>query len=192
MRLRNSAEGYGALTMAYHWVVVALFACQFLSAAVMTRLGPDGVALGMTQDGLYNWHKSIGLVALAFALLRIANRRAGELPPWAPTLSERERAFVHRAEQVLYAAMIIMPVSGLVYVMSGGYGVRLFGVYELPRPLPAWPLLAQGAKWTHVLAGWALSIALAGHIGLVLRHQLFLRDGLLRRMLPVRGHRPQR
>jgi cytochrome b561 len=29
-------------------------------------------------------------------------------------------------------------------------------------------------------------LALAGHLGLVLRHQLILKDGLLHRMLPAR------
>jgi cytochrome b561 len=68
--------------------------------------------------------------------------------------------------------------------MAGGYGVTLFGLWELPNPTGQWPMLAAIAKWTHVLAGWALLLALAGHMGLVLRHQLILRTGLLHRMLP--------
>jgi cytochrome b561 len=182
MGLRNSAAGYGALTKFYHWTIVALFAIQFVSASVMTRLGS-----GPTQDATYNWHKSIGLVALLVAVLRLANRRVGELPPWAPTLSEAERAFVHRAEQILYAAMLIMPLSGFAYVMTGGYGVRLFGAFDLPNPLPVSPPLATAAKWTHVLAGWALTFTVLGHVVLVLRHQVIHKDGLLARMLPVRS-----
>lgn len=186
MRLFNSSAGYGALTKTLHWGVAALFAFQFLSASIMTRLDAKGSALGVTQAGYYNWHKTIGLIALVLAVARVLARKAGSLPPWAPTLSGGEKRFIHRAEQVLYGAMFAMPVSGFVYVMAGGYGVLLFGSWPVPNPIGPSPALATAAKWVHVLAGWGLTLALAGHIGLVLRHQFWLRDGLLWRMLPGR------
>ncbi len=184
MTLLNTQDGYGALTKLFHWLVVALFAFQFAAANIMLRIDAGGTALGLSQDTYYNWHKSIGLVALVVAVLRLVARKHGELPPWAPGLSEAERKFVHRAEQVLYAAMFAMPVSGYLYVMAGGYGVNLFGVLNLPNPIGAWPALAFVAKWIHILASYALLLALAGHLGLVLRHHLILKDGLLYRMLP--------
>lgn len=186
MAIFNSATGYGALTKWLHWLIAALFAFQYVAAHIMTRMGPDGSALGVGQNTYYNWHKSIGLVALALAVARIVNRRTGELPPWAPTLNDTERAFIHRAEQVLYAGMLMMPVSGFFYVMAGGYGVKLFGAWDLPNPIGAVSWLASLAKWVHIAGGWIIVVALAGHIGLVLRHQFMLRDGLLRRMLPGR------
>jgi cytochrome b561 len=188
MAFQNTKQSYGALTKICHWLIVGLFAFQFAAASVMLRLGPDETFLGATQAGTYNWHKSIGLVALLVAIVRLWNRRQGELPPWAPTLGAGEQRFIHRAEQVLYTAMLLMPISGFVYVMAGGYGVHLFGTWHLRNPIPpalqAWKPLALAAKWVHIACGWALLLALAGHIGLVLRHQLVLKDGLLDRMLP--------
>jgi cytochrome b561 len=184
MALLNTQDGYGALTKLLHWAIVALFAFQFAAANMMLRIGPDETTLGLTQDHYYNWHKSIGLVALVVAVFRLLARRSGQLPDWAPTLSAPERKFVHRAEQVLYTAMFVMPISGYLYVMAGGYGVSLFGVVDLGNPIGEVESLATAAKWTHILSSYALLLALAGHIGLVLRHQLLLKDGLLRRMLP--------
>lgn len=186
MTLHNTADGYGALTKGLHWLLVALLAFQFAAANIMLRLDASGTALGLTQAAYYNWHKSIGLVALVVAVLRLLARRSGQLPDWAPTLSERERGFIHRAEQVLYAAMFVMPVSGFVYVMAGGYGVNLFGMWDLPNPIGARPALAAAAKWTHIVSAYILVLTLAGHIGLVLWHTLVLKDGLIRRMLPRR------
>jgi hypothetical protein len=40
-----------------------------------------------------------------------------------------------------------------------------------------WQSLATAAKWTHIAGSVALLLALAGHVGVVLRHQLL-------RMLP--------
>ena len=184
MALLNTKDGYGGLTKFLHWLVVVLFAFQFVAGNIMTRIGAQETALGLTQDTYYNWHKSIGLIALAVAVFRLLGRSSGELPPWAPALTAFERGFVHRAEQVLYAAMFVMPVSGFLYVMAGGYGVRLFGLAELPNPIGAQKQLAVLAKWLHIVSSWVLLGTLAGHIGLVLRHQLFLKDRLLHRMLP--------
>ena len=187
MTLLNTQEGYGSLTKLLHWLIVALFAFQFAAANIMLRIDADETALGITQATYYNWHKSIGLIALVVAVCRLLARRSGQLPDWAPGLSAGERKFVHRAEQVLYAAMFVMPISGYLYVMAGGYGVNLFGVINLPNPIGAWQPLAVAAKWTHIVSAYVLVLALAGHLGLVLRHQLILKDGLLRRMLPRRS-----
>ena len=191
MGLLNDGTSYGALTKTLHWLMVALFAFQYVAAAIMVRLDETGRVLGLGQSDYYNWHKSIGLVALAVAVARILNRRAGRLPDWAPTLSNGEKVFIHRAEQVLYTAMVVMPISGFVYVMAGGYGVRLFGVMDLANPIGVSGALAAIGKWVHVGAAYVLLAAIAGHVGLVLRHQLLMRDGLIRRMLPGRCPPPK-
>jgi cytochrome b561 len=183
-RLLNTKADYGELTKFLHWLVVALFALQFSSSSIMARVGPNETTLGLTQATFYNWHKSIGLVALIVAVVRLLARKSGQLPDWAPTLSVGERRFAHRAEQLLYTAMFVMPVSGFLYVMAGGYGVRLFGALDLANPIGEHAWLAAAAKWTHVVTGYVILAALAGHVGLVLRHQLVLKDRLLHRMSP--------
>jgi cytochrome b561 len=183
VRLLNSSAGYGALTKLFHWLVAGLFALQIGSGLVMTRLGEGARVAGLAGDDLYNWHKTIGLLALLVALARIQVRRMGELPPWAPTLTMLERRIVHRAEQALYGAMLIMPVSGFIHVMAGGYGVLLAGLVALPNPIGKWQSLAELGQVLHMIGGITLGLALAAHLGVVLRHALWLRDGLLRRML---------
>jgi cytochrome b561 len=184
--LLNTAAGYGALTKVFHWLVVVLFAIQLGSGLVMTRLEEGGTAAGLAGDDLYNWHKTIGLLALVVALARIQARRMGELPPWAPGLTEAEKRIVHRAEQLLYLAMVLMPVSGFLHVMAGGYGVLLAGVVALPNPIGKWEPLAEAGRVLHMVGAIMLGLALAAHLGVVLRHAVLLRDGLLRRMLPGR------
>ena len=184
MALFNSPAGYGSLTKALHWAVAALFLAQYASATVMMRTpAGDATMLGMSQATGYNWHKSLGLLALLLAVARILNRRTGELPPWAPTITPIEQKIIHRAEQLRYAAMIVMPVSGFVFVMAGGYGVRLFGIADLPNPIGSAPFLANLARWVHVASAFALLLPLGAHLAIVLAHQLGLKDGLLRRML---------
>ena len=186
MAILNSSHGYGSLTKLLHWLIVGLFALQYTSAAIMLRTPAEATTLGIGQSAAYNWHKSLGLVALIVTVARLLNRRAGELPPWAPTLTPLEQMTIHRAEQLLYAAMLVMPLSGLLYVMAGGYGVRLFGLVDLPNFVPASAAVAGLARWVHVAAAMLLILPLGTHLGIVLAHHLGLKDGLLARMLPAR------
>ena len=68
MPILNSTLGYGALTKLFHWLIALLFALQYLSAMIMLRTPAEATTLGMDQATYYNWHKSLGLVALAVAV----------------------------------------------------------------------------------------------------------------------------
>ena len=186
MGMTNSAAGYGSLTKLFHWLIVCLFALQYVGGNIMTGIDFTQSFAGLSSAFYYNWHKSLGLVALVVAVARIINRQRGRLPDWAPTLSRREHKVIHRVEQVFYLAMLVMPISGWLYVMWGNYGVHLFGIWEMPRPLPRNDTLRDVAKGIHLVAGWVLLGALATHLFVVLGHQIYVRDGLLRRMLPGR------
>lgn len=186
MTLTNTSSSYGAFTKLFHWIIVLLFAWQFFSGNVMTGMERGEVVVTLTQNDYYNWHKSIGLVALLIAVFRLLNRYLGQLPGWAPTLSGGEKKVIHRLEQALYLAMFIMPVSGYIYVMGGGYGVLLFGEWKLPDPIGKSEALAFYGKWIHIIAGYVLAAAVAGHLFIVFRHQFFMKDGLIYRMLPAR------
>jgi cytochrome b561 len=185
MPLLNTREGYGGLTKAFHWITVGLFAFQLLSALIMLRLDEHGSVVGLGANAWYNAHKTLGLVALAVACGRLWARRQGRLPDWAPTLTSPEKRVVHRAEQALYVAMFLMPISGFVFTMAAGYGVQLAGIWSIPNPIGKWEALGEAARLTHVGCGIMLALALAAHLAVVLRH-VWQGDGLLRRMLPRR------
>jgi cytochrome b561 len=189
MSLRNSPAGYGALTKLFHWLIALLILLQYISANIMLRTSTEAKTLGLGQGTYYNWHKSLGLVVLLVMLARLTNRWVGKLPPWAPTLTTLEQIIVHRTEQVLYGTLLIVPLSGFVYVMAGNYGVLLFGLWDLPNPIGTAPLMAKVALWVHVGFATLLLLPLGTHLGLVLGHQFGLRDRLIHRMLPGRTTR---
>lgn len=187
MQWRNTEAHYGAITKAFHWSILALLVYQYVVAIMMIWTERDETFWGFSQGTLYNWHKSIGLVVLLIAIARLSWRTLTPLPEWAATLSEGERRFGHRIEQVLYVALLVMPVSGYLRVMAGGYGIVLFGAWPLPNPIGKEPVLAWIGKWTHDVMAYALLAAVAGHVGLVLKHQVVAKDRLLQRMLPSVG-----
>jgi len=187
MPLLNDSKRYGAITKFFHWIIVTLFAFQYAAGYTMTSLGAKDTALGFTQANYYNWHKSIGLIALGFAIFRLLNRHFNQLPNWAPNLTKTDKKLMHYYENWLYFAMFLMPVSGYIYVMAGGYGVHFLEMTHLPNPIGKWPLVADIAKWTHILSSYEILVALVAHMSVVLRHHFILNDGILWRMLPGRG-----
>lgn len=175
MPLLSTSEAYGSLNKWAHWGIVALFGAQVFSGLLMTRLPFEGGALGVSTNDWYNWHKTLGLIALAVALGRMALRRWGGLPEWAAALTEADRRLAHRLEQGLYLAMLLLPLSGFLHVMAGGYGVQFASLFALPNPIGKVEWLGEVGRVAHIAGGVLLAVALAGHVWLVLRRGLLAR-----------------
>jgi cytochrome b561 len=111
--------------------------------------------------GLPELHVLLGLSILALGFVRVAWRRAGSLPPWAPALSAGERTLEAWLEKALLALLFVIPITGLVLVGSGE---------------DDWLPL-------HVAAHIAFFVVVGLHVGLVLKHTVLQRDGHLSRML---------
>jgi cytochrome b561 len=182
--MRNSASRYGAVTKILHWTVFVLLLNQFVAAAAMLNTAEGEATAGFTRDGLYQWHKSVGLVVLAVVLVRFIWRKTTPLPDWAPNLSAGEKRTIHRLEQVLYACMFLMPISGFVFVMAGDYPLNFFGLGEVPNFVGVNETMALIARWTHGLTAAFLAATLFVHWGVVFRHQWIHRDRYPHRMLP--------
>jgi len=123
----------------------------------------SGVVTGnAVEDGLTlpELHVSLGLLVIVLAAARLLWRRTTPLPPWAEHLSHRERRLEGRLEKLMLALLVAVPASGLL-------------------------LVAAGDEWlpVHVTAQIAFLVAVALHVGLVLRHTVVRRDRHLSRML---------
>jgi cytochrome b561 len=185
MPFMNTSAGYGLVTKALHWVIVAIMSVQFGVGYLITRVDDDLYESipGLSEDRLFAVHMSLGASVLFLALLRLTWRKATPLPPWAPTLSHFERRYEHRVEQVLYVLMLAIPISGVLAAMADGKDVVFFGAIELP------PLISEDSDLDDLTVGFhiaghlAFFAAFALHVGLVIKHQLVNRDRLLNRML---------
>jgi cytochrome b561 len=182
--MMNTDTRYGPVTKALHWVLFLLLLNQFAVAAAMLNTPDWDTTAGFTQGALYEWHKSIGLVALAAASVRYLWRRTTPLPDWAPNLSTVEKRTIHAVERALYTCMFLMPVSGFVFVMAGGFGVVLFGRWDLPNVIGKHPALARTAELTHEASAVLLALALVAHWVVILRHHRVHKDRYVHRMLP--------
>ena len=179
------SEGFGVVAKVLHWGMMLALGAQFVVGYAMERAddlldGPVDLWLGGEDDRLLVVHVVLGVAILGLAVVRVAWRKVAGLPPWAETLSHRERHFAHRVEQVLYGMMFLIPITGLALVLISGEDWDLNGgEWVAPREWIDDDVLLPA----HIAAHLVFFGALIAHVGLVLKHQLVDRDGLLRRML---------
>lgn len=76
------------------------------------------------------------MVILAIVVIRYTWRKTTRLPDWSTGLADWEKKLIHWYEKRFYWAMFLMPLSGYLFVESGGFGVQFFGVTRLPVSYP--------------------------------------------------------
>jgi len=174
----DQARAYGATARWLHWLTVGALATQFSIGYLMDaddsgrgrgrgrgrgegsghgrgrgRGGDDDSLLGEGWN-VVTTHVALGLLILLLAVLRVFWRRASGLPPWAERLSEGDRRLVILTERTLLTLLFVVPITGLSLVLGDDDWLPV-----------------------HVTAHIAFFVALAAHVGIVLRR------GLLPRML---------
>ncbi len=172
--MEDSKQRYGKVSMAFHWGMAVLIGWQLL------KLG-DRIAEGEHWIGqtLVPWHISIGTLLLGLIVLRLfwmASQRRHR-PAHDPATAWLLKA----GHGLLFAGMLAMPLTGVLAMVGGGYGLTAFGI----------ELIAEGGEvaWAAAIGGlhspiaWALTALIIGHIAMALFHHVIRRDDTLRRMI---------
>lgn len=176
---RNTATGYGGVSIALHWLMLVLLAAVY---ACMELRGyfPRGSAI---REGMKTWHFMLGMAVLALVMVRLAARWAGPTPGIAPA----PPAWQHRLAQLmhmgLYALMIGMPLLGWLTLSAQGKAVPFFGL-QLPPLVAQSKELAELVKDVHEAGATAGYVLIGLHAAAALWHHYAVRDNTLRRMLP--------
>jgi cytochrome b561 len=92
---------------------------------------------------------------------------------------------------LLYAALIVMGVSGYVRVIAGGFPIELLNAMGVPPLIGKDEGLAEVAKAIHATAKYVLILLIAVHVAAASNHALVLRDGVFSRMWPPFSPRKQ-
>lgn len=174
----NTQEHYGLISIFLHWSIALLFVLLVMLGLSMTRM-----ADGDDKWWLYSLHKSLGFTVMGLILLRIFWRLSQAAPPLPHHLKPWEMLAARITHGGLYALMLILPISGYLDSVAGGYKTQFWGL-EVPHLVSTDKALAELALAVHVYASYALYLLLALHVSAALKHHFILRDCVLRRMLP--------
>jgi cytochrome b561 len=156
-----AVAGYSRTQIALHWIVAGLIAVNIIFE--------DGIKAGWEaiEDGgapVYDagvlTHIGVGVAVLALACWRLSLRFTRGVPDLPAGQSAPMRLAAHLGHWALYAAMIMVPVVGLMAWF--GASEALAELHELGKPV--------------------FIVLVAGHVAAALWHQFVRRDGLMDRM----------
>ena len=179
MQLRNSTSRYSWVSIFLHWgVALAVF-------------GLFALGLWMVGLGYYDpWrkagpdiHKSIGLILLAFMVLRVLWRFISPPPPTLSSYSPMTRLGAKLGHAFLYVCLFAVMIAGYLISTAEGVGIPVFDWFEVPALVSGLPDQADNAGAIHLYLAWALVIFSGLHALAALKHHFIDRDVTLKRML---------
>lgn len=169
--------GFSRLSIALHWLMLILLAAVY-ACIELRELYPRGSDI---REGFKTWHFMLGLSVFVLVWIRLIARWR---TPWLavePGWTRWAAAAVHLA---LYAGMIGLPLLGWLVLSAGGDAIPYLGL-SLPPLIAPDEALAGQLKDLHATIGEAGYWLIGLHALAAVFHHQVLKDGTLRRMLPM-------
>jgi cytochrome b561 len=201
---KPAPDRYTSVAIALHWII-ALSILFMLPLGFWMHRAITNPALSQTTFAAFQLHKSLGLTILALSLVRLAWRLGHKPPPLNPEMPAWEKAAATATHWIFYAAIIIMPLTGWLYV-STDWSVQYDRVFAIPTlwfglvQIPDLPGFANATEETRRAAGntfftahsvlaYAALALIALHVAAALKHHFINKDDTLAHMAPpARGN----
>ena len=170
-------QKYDRFSVLLHWLMAVVLIGQMALGMWMLGLPKDASGLRM---GWFNVHKSWGMVLGLLVLVRLAwaLRRPRVAPLDQPRALQLLASSAHR---LLYALMLLLPLSGFLGSVFSGYPIRFFGLV-LPKFVERWELGKVVMSGLHQWGSWALLLLVVLHVAAFVQHQFILKHPVLQRM----------
>ena len=167
-----------------HWAIALAVIVVLCIGLYLGNFDGDRALRGSLRD----FHKATGVLILVFGAWRVLWRLFQGFPAAVATLPGWQMTAAKITHWVLLAAVIVMPISGLLKTLFAGYPVSVYGIFSIPAPEKVeW--IRDLAGQVHGIGGWVLLVALLLHVGGAMKHHFIARDATLVRMLTGRSTR---
>lgn len=160
-----------------HWMM----AIAILSAIPIGVVMGD-VKQGPFQNALYDLHKSLGVLVLILALVRVALKRSQGVPAPADELSDSQLRAATSVHHALYALMIVVPLLGFVANSFYGAAIPFFWLFTIPTFTPHNEDIAGMIFQLHTALAILFGILIVVHIAAALHHRFIRKDSVFSRM----------
>lgn len=174
----TAGSRYTRVAIWLHWLI-GLAVIANIGLAMLTEDMPRE-----THRAAMDVHKALGIAVLGLTILRILWRLGHKPPPLPTTTPAWQRLFAGVVHFLFYALLILLPLSGWVWMSAAGRPIDFFGVATIPTIVAANEGLADVMHDRHEVLGLAMLGLAAVHILAALKHQFVDRNGLMGRMNP--------
>ncbi|MBY0466901.1 MAG: cytochrome b [Burkholderiales bacterium] len=167
---------YSTFSIGVHWAAVVLLPVAATLGWYMVSIEDDPGA-----DWYFAQHKSWGLVFALLLVVRLVWRLLNRPEPLPLVMPKWQQWLASGTQVLLYALMVLVPLTGYLGASHTEPGVQLFGT-----SLPVWAVPSHDtAEWLfeiHEAMIWALGTLVAVHVAGALKHLLIDKDGVFLRM----------
>lgn len=167
---------YSTPAILLHWLLAVLISFMAALGWYMMSIEDDP-----GSDWYFNLHKSVGLIVFTLVALRAVWRlthRPLALPPSVPGWQAQLATIT---QYLLYACMVLMPLTGYLGASLSKHGVAFFGT-QLPVWLTPDHDTAELFFNAHGVIVWILVALVVLHAAGGLKHLLINRDQVFQRM----------
>jgi cytochrome b561 len=179
MTPKADLTAYSGRQKIFHWIVAIAVLTTIPAGLIMNRIGE-----GPAQDQLYDLHRSLGLVILVLALLRVGVRLLDGAPAPFAGLTPFQRIVSVTVHRLLYALLLLMPILGWAAMSAYGGEWSFFHLFMPPPLLPKNETATNILFRLHEIGGFLMAALVIVHISAAIYHGLVRGDGVLIRMLP--------
>jgi cytochrome b561 len=177
----DTTDRYTRTAVILHWLIALLILGQIGFGWFL-----EEIPRGTPARTIYvNVHKSTGMLIGLLIFFRLYWRLRHPAPLFPDSMPAWERSAARASHGLLYACMLIMPLSGYMASNFSKWGVNFFNVLKLPPWGPESEAAYAFLNSTHVLTSYVLVTLILLHVAAALRH-LTRRDGIFNRMWPRR------
>lgn len=159
----------------YHWLMTFLLVILFITIFLMeNKIG--------SKLFLLKTHIICGVTFLLLIFLRIFNKLKSASPPLDSTLPKWEKYLAEVTHRALYLLMILVPLSGFLFVQFKGNLSLIFDV-DFLQILPKSPETAHPVKEFHETSAWIIGGLTLLHVAGVLFQQFIKKNKVMKKML---------
>lgn len=188
---KNTATHYGSIARTLHWLTALLFLFAYMAVYYRHWFTEAKTPANWTALQL---HLSLGVSIAVVVALRIFWRLRNPQPHPEPG-SALMQAAAHYGHLLLYAVMIVMPLTGY---LGTGVKTEFFFLFDIPKFADTWlfqMLVSNGLglsfeqfekpiDFIHKQGGaYVVWVLIAGHAAAALHHHFVLKDRTLLKML---------
>ena len=183
MRLSRHDDGarapFDGFTITLHWFTV-FFIALLAATGLVIRYLPSLAPMPATLD----IHRSAGAMVWLLVAIRLLWRATfARFPPFPSGMPRFQQWLARRSEHLLYALLLLQPITGLATSILLGRSFPLLGwsvPLLVPRNIEAWQILLS----VHRVGAYALFAVAGGHTVAAFTHHYLLRDDVLEMMAP--------
>lgn len=175
-----AATHYTRTAVTLHWLIAACVLAALFMGWTMTDM-----AISPARLKTYNYHKWVGVTVLTLAVMRLAWRLTHRPPPLLP-MPRWQKLAAHGGHALLYALIVVVPLTGWIYSNATGFRVVYLGKIPLPNLVGRDKALADSWHEVHEVLAISLAVLVGLHVLAALQHHFVHKDNTLRRMFQWR------